>query len=301
MPFAAAACVVVTLAAFPSQAPPPAQQPPVGVGQTPSALPLSHSIRERGSSVTGAFEGWYREKDGTVRLLVGYFNRNTQQEFDIPVGPNNRIEPGGPDQGQPTHFLTGRQWGVFTIKAPSDFGARKLAWTIVSNGFTNTITLHARTEWIVEPFEDAQKNTPPVLKFAPDGSSFTGPPVVVAAKYTATVGQPLSLTAWVTDEGPKVNVLPPSLSRARGRGTSATAPAEPPLSVNWSLFRGPGAVKFDPVKPPIERTDGKAITSATFDTPGDYVLRLEANDSSGVGGGGFQCCWTTAHVAVTVK
>ena len=93
-----------------------------GQGQTPSPLPLSQPIRERGSSVTGAYEGWYHNKDGSISLLVGYFNRNTKQELDIPVGPNNRIEPGGPDQGQPTHFLTGRQWGVFSIKVPKDFG-----------------------------------------------------------------------------------------------------------------------------------------------------------------------------------
>jgi len=36
---------------------PPA--PPQGVGQTPSSLPLTASVRERGSSVTPAFEGWY--------------------------------------------------------------------------------------------------------------------------------------------------------------------------------------------------------------------------------------------------
>ena len=89
-----------------------------GQGQTPSPFPLSNPIRERGSSVTGAYEGWYRNKDGTVTVLVGYFNRNTKQELDIPIGPDNRIEPGGPDRGQPTHFLTGRQWGVFTFKAP---------------------------------------------------------------------------------------------------------------------------------------------------------------------------------------
>src|SRR5204863_741281 len=86
-----------------------------GVGQTPSPLPLTQTVRERGSSVTPAFEGWYYDKDGSERLLVGYFNRNTKQEFDIPPGPDNRIEPGGPDMGQPTHFSTGRQWGVFTI------------------------------------------------------------------------------------------------------------------------------------------------------------------------------------------
>src|SRR5205823_2616335 len=140
------------------QAPAPQQ----GLGQTPSSLPLTASVRERGSSVTPAFEGWYFEKDGSVRLLVGYFNRNTKQEFDIPVGPNNRIEPGGPDMGQPTHFGTGRGWGVFSIPVPKDFGNKKLTWTIVANGFTNAITLHTQADYVVEPFEDAaNKNTPP--------------------------------------------------------------------------------------------------------------------------------------------
>src|SRR5437016_2989849 len=132
-----------------------------GQGQTPSPLPLSNAIRERGSSITGAYEGWYRNKDGSVSLLVGYFNRNTKQELDIPVGPNNRIEPGGPDQGQPTHFLTSRQWGVFSIKVPADFGNKAMTWTIVANGQTNTITMHLKPEWVLEPLEDsASKNTP---------------------------------------------------------------------------------------------------------------------------------------------
>jgi hypothetical protein len=41
--------------------------------------------------------------------------------------------------------------------------------------------------------------------------------------------------------------------------------------------------------------------NATFGAPGEYILRLEANDSTGVGGGGFQCCWTNVQVGVTVK
>ena len=116
---------------------------PQGVGQTPSQFPLSQPIRERGSSVTGAYEGWYRNKDGSVSLLVGYFNRNTKQELDIPVGPNNRIEPGGPDQGQPTHFLTSRQWGVFSIKVPADFVAR------LEQAGVRTGTIDARTFRVV--------------------------------------------------------------------------------------------------------------------------------------------------------
>ena len=30
---------------------------------------------------------------------IGYYNRNKDQTLDIPIGPNNRIEPGGPDMG----------------------------------------------------------------------------------------------------------------------------------------------------------------------------------------------------------
>jgi hypothetical protein len=45
----------------------------------------------------------------------------------------------------------------------------------------------------------------------------------------------------------------------------------------------------------------EATTTATFDAPGEYVLRAQVNDDSGDGGGGDQCCWTTAHVRVTVK
>jgi hypothetical protein len=315
-----------------------------GVGQTPSPFPLSQTIRERGTSVTGAYEGWYYGKDGAQYALVGYFNRNTKQEFDIPIGPNNRIEPGGPDMGQPTHFLTGRQWGVFVVKLPKDLGNKRLTWTIVANGFTNTITLHTQADYVVEPYEDAaNKNTPPKIKFDPAGQIFTGPPMDVAAKYSATVGTPLAMTTWVSDEGPKINIPDPNRARGRGRGTAAARggagdaaagsepaagrgdaaaqgrggrggraagagaagaefPTPPRIAITWSKMRGPGDVKFDASKPTIDfEHDGKATTNATFSAAGDYLLRVEGNDSTGSGGGGFQCCWSTAYVAVTVK
>ena len=46
---------------------------------------------------------------------------------------------------------------------------------------------------------------------------------------------------------------------------------------------------------------GKATTTATFAKAGDYVLRFQANDSTGNGGGGDQCCWTNVHLKVAVK
>src|SRR5438034_4141989 len=77
---------------------------PCAVGRAQTVLPLEPGARS-GQSVTPAFEGWYPNPDGSFDLLLGYYNRNQTEVLDIPVGPNNRIEPGGPDQGQPTHFL----------------------------------------------------------------------------------------------------------------------------------------------------------------------------------------------------
>ena len=275
-----------------------------GAGQTPAPWPLSQTIRERGSSVTGAFEGWYYNKDGSQQWLVGYYNRNTKQEFDIPVGSNNKIEPGGPDQGQPTHFGVGRQYGVFTLKVPKDFGNKKLTWTLISNGQTNTITFQTKSDYIVEPLEDpANKNTPPTLRFEPDGLGFQGPPVGVAATLSGTVGVPVELNVWASDEGPKINIPEPGRGRGRGRGDAPAGgpPPRPPLTVAWMLHRGPAPVKIEPARPTLDRDNGKGTAKATFGEPGDYILRAQGNDSTGDGGGGFQCCWTNAYVKVTVK
>jgi hypothetical protein len=251
-----------------------------------SQLPLE-PIRDTGASITGAFEGWYKNTDGSYSILVGYFNRNQKQELDIPVGPNNRIEPGGPDQGQPTHFLPRRQWGVFTITVPRDFGNKRLTWTITANGQTTSVPLHLDPLWIVTPFEDAGVgNTPPVVKFQQGAAAFTGPPRGIAQTLTAKVGAPLALTVWVTDDGK----IPPEARPRQG----------PPANISWSQFRGPGSVTFENARPTVAMEDGKASTTAKFSAAGDYTLRLQANDASGDGGGGFQCCWTNVHVKVSV-
>ena len=59
-------------------------------------------------------------------------------------------------------------------------------------------------------------------------------------------------------------------------------------------------MKFTEQRPKIG-ADGKSTTTGAFTAPGEYVLRAQANDSSGEGGGGFQCCWTNAYVKVTIK
>jgi len=251
--------------------------------------PGGDPAKDSGQSITGAYEGWFKNSDGTSTMLVGYFNRNGKEALDIPVGPNNRIEPGGPDQGQPTYFAPRRQWGIFTITVPKDFGDKKLTWTITANGQTTSIPLALNPLWVVEPYKDAALgNTPPVVRFAADGATFTGPPRGFAQTLTANSSDSLPLTVWVSDDGK----VPPERGALRGGGAAA--------NVSWSKFRGPGAVTFENVRPAVDK-DGKSSTSAKFSAPGEYVLRLQANDASGDGGGGFQCCWTNVHVKVTVN
>lgn len=249
-------------------------------------LPLEPA-RDSGQSVTAAYEGWFKNPDGSYSLLVGYFNRNLKETLDIPVGSENRIEPGGPDQGQPTHFLPRRQWGVFTITVPADFPGKKLTWTLVAHGKETQVPMHLDPLWTVEPYKDAaQGNTPPLLRFAPDGPTQQGPPRGIFASMEATVGEPLTLIVWATDDA----VIDPNRTDHKG----------PQLTVKWSKFRGPGEVTFEKPDPEVNAEDGNATTTAKFAAPGDYILRVQANDVSGEGGSGFQCCWTNAHVAVKV-
>jgi hypothetical protein len=266
--------------------------------QTTSQTPLEPP-HTSGQSVTAAFEGWYPNPDGSANLLIGYYNRNMKEALDIPVGPNNRVEPRGPDRGQPTHFMPGRQWGTFVVTVPKDFGEKKITWTIVANGKTTSVPVSLNPMWVISPFIEATGNTPPFIGFQESGPFLQGPPRDIAYSLEGAVEAPVALNVWVADDAK----IPPPFE--------AYAKMLPMISVIWSKFRGPGEVKFASEKPKVEKTDfkaptgaaytGKSSTTATFSEPGDYLLEVVANDISGVGGGGFQCCWTTAQVKVTVK
>jgi hypothetical protein len=60
-------------------------------------------------------------------------------------------------------------------------------------------------------------------------------------------------------------------------------------------------VTFDTARYPVETQGQMVAATATFSAPGEYLLRVQANDESGEGGGGFQCCWTNTYVKVTVQ
>ena len=100
----------------------------------PSGWPPAAQAPARGQSVALVYEGFWRNADGSFDLLFGYFNRNWEEEFDVPVGPGNTVEPGGPDQGQPTHFYPRRNQFIFKIRVPANFGNKEVVWTLTTNG-----------------------------------------------------------------------------------------------------------------------------------------------------------------------
>jgi hypothetical protein len=269
----------------------------VGLAQTQGRLPLE-PIGVRGEAVFPALEGWYPNPDGTFTILLGYFNRNSEQVLDIPIGPDNRIEPGGPDRGQPTHFLPRRQYGVFSITVPKDFGTQRLTWTLVANGHTSTASVWLNPPYLVEPFKNlANGNTPPVIRY-PDGGDLQGPPRGPAHALRAKVAEPLTLSVDVADK-PATYEPPPSAAALRARAARGGPP--PLVTISWTKFRGPGTVTFGQARATFSTLEGKATTTATFSEPGEYMIRTTANDTSGDGGGGDQCCWTTGLVKVTVE
>ncbi|MCE2541410.1 MAG: hypothetical protein J4G16_13835, partial [Acidobacteria bacterium] len=182
---------------------------------------------------------------------------------------------------------------------PADFGEQRLTWTLTANNQRSEVSFWLNPPYFVDPFLNrANGNTPPRLRVG-DGEELQGPPVTgVAATYTASVGETIELRASARDE-PLTNPPPP---RRRGR-------PRPPLTLTWRLYRGPAEVVFESGAEDgtngrhefRDLTGGETTTFATFNEPGDYRLMVTANDISGNGGGGDQCCWTTGFVDVTVR
>ena len=168
-------------------------------------LPLGKDIGiTAGQTVTPAYEGWYENEDGTIALSFGYYNRNIEEVLDIPVGPSNRIlgVPGGEsDQGQPSHFETGRHWGVFTVNIPVGSG-EEVVWHLENQGKTFRIPANLSNDYVIDAIVgDASGNLPPQIRFQEGGQIGHGPGGITAGPVQAEVGEPLSVDVWVTDDG----------------------------------------------------------------------------------------------------
>ena len=212
------------------------------------------------------------------------------------------------DQGQPTHFYPRRNPFLFTIRVPEDFGSAELVWTLTTNGRTERAYASLVPDYRIDPqvistevggnygslSDVLRTNIPPELEFEGDQNR------------RVSVGQPVSLVALAND--------PDNLPARRTRGgmpTTLEALYRPPSSIvaisgpglrfSWIVYRGPAEhVTFDPVQMktwtdtrvygnsawsppwviPEPPPDGRWVSEATFDEPGEYVLRGVASDGS---------------------
>ena len=272
---------------------------------------LSYS---KGQSVFPAYEGWEPNGDGTFNLVFGYMNSNWAEEFDLPVGPLNGIEPGGPDLGQPTHFFPRRNRFVFKVRVPKDFGNKEVVWTLTTHGKTYKAYATLRQDYLLDNMvytsetgaigagvstPEIRANKPPVLTVEGDTAR------------TVKAGQVLKLSAHVTDDGvPKarprgalalsnsslagikdLRMVPPqqvtvgsatglwvALYQFRGAGKITLTPPQPET---WENTRAGGNSQWSPLwTPPAPPADGNWNVQVTFDNPGTYVLRWHATDGA---------------------
>ena len=263
------------------------------------------------NNITPVYEGWLPRDDGSFDLVFGYFNREWDEAFTIPIGPSNTVEPGG-DRGQPTHFQPRRNRFVFTVHVPRDFGKQEIVWTLTSKGRTEKAYGTLKPDYVLDDTvimsnigaggalstsPDMVGNKPPVL--AIDGSK----------NITAKAGVPVTLAATATDDG-KPNkrnmpnalggnyILPQSANGLRlsffvYRGAGAAVTFDPPQTEVWEDTRDGGRSPWSAgfIVPPIP--DGNKWTArVTFAEPGNYVIRVLAHD-----GGLFTSQDITVNVA----
>lgn len=246
-----------------------------------------------GRTVTPAYEGWYDNNDGTYSISFGYYNRNSEEIIEIPLGPDNRLEPADLPQNQPTRFEEGRQWGTFVVQVPADYGDQEVTWTLKWKGQTFMVPGHLRPDWKIDAlYEGAHDNRPPVLRYEEGGPEIIGPGAsgIVFGPLHTSVGEPLEITLYANDDGGGRSLG----GFSRGRSSLAT--------LWWFKHQGPGEVTFAEESSRISEAWDAAVNSVTFGAPGEYVIRIRANDSTGATTAGHaQCCWTNGFVRVTVS
>jgi len=251
--------------------------------QIPPGLPteITQNRFNAGQSVIPYYEGWVRNADGTFDLVFGYFNRNFQEEFSIPAGANNKVEPGAADQGQPTYFLARRQRFIYRVRVPANFGKGIVTWSI---------TTHGRTEKafgdLIAPEEITERVLATNGNFDPGLDDPNKPPTLTLAPIqNVTANAPVTLTATVSDDGlPKPRVVAPrpaqpntTQTNAFGAQVNSSGGGRPRgLTVNWLEYSGPAKVTFS--GGPVPVTNGEAKVTATFTAPGTYKLIANAND-----------------------
>lgn len=280
--------------------------------QLPSHLrdyPLAQR-KSAGDLVAPMFNGWIANDDGSVTMVFGFVNRNREEIVDIPLGPNNYIEPKQFDGVQPTHFPTYsrggfvgiQERGTFAVTVPASMAGTEVVWTLSHAGHTYSVPGRATSPaYEMSRAEAAFGSLMPAIRFAMDGPESNDREGIYAPRITASVGKPVTLSAFAQDRGNRDGYEVESLYF--------------PVGTEWILHQGPAKVDFNPEKITgreraksggegnvIGKNDWTVVrTEATFWEPGDYVVRLRVDNFSAPDSQfDNQCCWSNAYVPVTV-
>jgi len=182
----------------------------------------------------------------------------------------------------------------------------------------------------------AEGSLRPTVSFTENGEGVWGIPGVYHPRtFTTSVGQPIEVELWAHDRGERelrdVNMtlwkyqgpvgaqisfesLVEAPAGGGGRGNQALPPGvsldDLPPAVRARFGGrgggggGPGPVTIgQAIRLPTEGPNAdKGRFRATFDTPGEYVIRVRIdNFTSGDSAPGNQCCWTNGYVRVNVS
>lgn len=265
-----------------------AQAPPLQVEDLPLA---QYGGAKQGETVTPVYEGWYQNPDGTFTLSFGYYNRNTEEVLEIPIGSQNQFMGVSEniDHGQPTRFEPGRHWGVFGVRVPPDFGEGEAVWELNIRGRTFEIPGQLLEDWMLPAITgDAMGNMPPKVRLDASEMEAFGPGSGFIGHRTAQVGRPVALDLWASDDGIVSNFYGETVD-------------DKPVTLKWFVHRGAGAVSFSQETAQVPSAGGEMTTQISFATAGEYILRIRVNDDSGIAPAGHeQCCWTNGFVGITV-
>jgi len=268
------------------------------------------SRKASGDLVGPMFNGWIKNQDDSITMIFGFVNRNREEIVDIPLGPNNFIEPAQFDGAQPTHFPVYKrpgfvgiqERGAFAVTVPADMADTEVVWTLKHAGHSYSIPGRATsTAYEMSREERALGSLSPAIRFDMDGPEATDREGIKAAKITASVGNPVTLTAYAQDRG--------------NRAEYEVEELFVPVGTEWIMHQGPAAPEFESAKitgrdrakagegEGTATADGWTLvqTKATFWEPGESVVRLRV-DNFMAGDSKFdnQCCWSNAYVPVTV-
>jgi hypothetical protein len=214
----------------------------------------------QGQDVSPTFDGWAANPDGSFTLYFGYFNRNAAEEVDVPLGPDNSFDLVDSDQGQPTHFQTGRKWWVFKVTVPKNWPPdKRVTWTLTNKGRTNVAKGWLQPEW------EVVRSGLVLTGYRDRGVEYVvsadTPPFSVSGSQAQTITLPAQATLKVT----------------AAETVSSGDLASRGVQIRWAHYRGPGKVTFIPAVSAY----GKPVTSETkvsFSGPGDYRIRAIATD-----------------------